>query len=63
MSSGQILNGGGIMTIQEIINEIFESQEMKDYLCENTELLHKHVHHQGTLNKALRRIIRDCNDM
>lgn len=25
------------MTIQDIINEIFESQEMKDYLCENIE--------------------------
>lgn len=29
------------MTIQGIINEIFESQEMKDYLCENTKLLYK----------------------
>ena len=30
------------MTIEDIINEIFDSQEMKTYLCENVELLHKH---------------------
>lgn len=29
------------MKIQDIINEIFESQEMKDYLCERAEELHK----------------------
>lgn len=27
------------MTIQDIINEIFESQDMIDYLCKNTEIL------------------------
>lgn len=30
------------MTICDIIREIFDSEEMKDYLCKNVELLHKH---------------------
>lgn len=29
------------MTIQDIINEVFESQEMKEYLCEHVGKLHK----------------------
>lgn len=30
------------MTIQDIINEVFESKEMKDYLCEHVEELYKY---------------------